>query len=187
MSKSEPINLDPRIWGSHAWFFLESICIALPNKINKKLETELKHCFLSLTSLLPCEACRMHYSKYLMKTDITNIDFSNKAVVLKWINNLHNKVRIRTGKEPGSIDRMVGYYNIKYNIDTTTSYKDIGIIILFILLLLFLIRLLHLDRIASAAIAPIVPVVTKTFAPIASIASAARASATAIASAARGR
>lgn len=140
------INLDPQIWGSSAWCFLESICIALPNKLSKNMETELKHFFMSLSSLLPCEKCRFHYSKYLVKTDITNIDFSKKQFILKWINNLHNNVRIRTGKQTISSESMINYYNTKYNIDTITTFKDMGILALFIILLVILLRLLYIEK-----------------------------------------
>jgi hypothetical protein len=146
MSDSKHIDLNPKIWGSHAWFFLESITIGLPENVNEKTETELKHCLMSLTTLIPCEVCRGHYSKYLVKTDIVNIDFSKRSNVLKWINNLHNKVRMRTGKEPGSVDKMVMYYNTKYNIDTTTSYRDIFTLVMFVIFLLVVIRLLHIER-----------------------------------------
>ena len=46
------INLNPKIWGPHAWFFIESIAIGLPDTIPIETQNELKHFFISISFLL---------------------------------------------------------------------------------------------------------------------------------------
>ena len=137
------INLNPKIWGPHGWFFIESIIIALPNNIDLNMQNELKHFFISLQSLLPCEKCRLHFSKYVKKTDIINYDFSNKNNVIKWINSAHNNVSTINNTSIFSIDDMIKFYNEKYNIETKSSYYDIGFIIIYLLLIIYLIKLFY--------------------------------------------
>ena len=134
------INLNPKIWGPHAWFFIESIIIALPNNIDTNMQNELKHFFISLQSLLPCEKCRLHFSEYLKKTNIIDYDFSTKDNVINWVYSLHNNVNSINNKKHISIDKMLQFYNDKYNIETKSSYYDIGFIIIYLLLIIYLIK-----------------------------------------------
>ena len=45
-------NLNPNIWGPHAWFFLESIAIGYPDNPTKEEKIKAKNFFLLLESLL---------------------------------------------------------------------------------------------------------------------------------------
>lgn len=134
------INLNPKIWGPHAWFFIDSIVIALPNNIDNKMQNELKHFFISLQSLLPCEKCRLHFSEYIKQTNIIEYDFSTKDNVIIWVNSLHNNVNLINNSKSISIDNMLQFYNDKYNIATKSSYYDIGFIIIYLLLVIYLIK-----------------------------------------------
>lgn len=137
------VNLNPQIWGPHAWFFIESIVIGLPDKISTELQNELKHFFISVSFLLPCETCRNHFSEYVKSTDIMNIDFSTKAQVLTWINSIHNNVRKRNKCKTVSIEKTIQYYNSEYNPKTKSSYLDIFFLVLFIIGIGLLIKYLY--------------------------------------------
>jgi len=134
------INLNPKIWGPHAWFFIESVVIALPDTIPIEIQNELKHFFISISFLLPCETCRNHFAEYIKNTDIMNIDFSTKKKVLTWINNIHNDVRKRNKCKNITVDKTIKYYNEKYNIETKSSYLDMFFIAIFIIGLLVIIK-----------------------------------------------
>lgn len=136
-------NLNPKIWGPHAWFFIESIAISLPDVIPIETQNELKHFFISISFLLPCETCRNHFSEYVKSTDIMNIDFSTKIKVLTWINTIHNEVRKRNKCKSIGIDKTVKYYNEKYNIETKSSYLDIFLIGLFIVGIVLVIKYVY--------------------------------------------
>lgn len=140
------INLNSNVWGPHAWFFIESITIALPDNISSSLQNELKHFFFSFSYLLPCEKCRYHFSEYIKKTNMMKIDFSKKEKVLKWINTIHNEIRKRNGSETINIEKTVKYYDNQYNIATKTSYKDIFYIIIFIIIIIFLLKYFYFTK-----------------------------------------
>jgi len=137
------INLNPKIWGPHGWFFIESVVIGLPDKIPLEIQNELKHFFISISFLLPCETCRQHFSEYIKSTDIMGVDFSTKIQVLTWINTVHNNIRKKNKSKPINIEKTIQYYNSKYNIKTKTSYVDIFLLGIFIIGLVFLIKYLY--------------------------------------------
>jgi hypothetical protein len=138
------INLNSTIWGPHAWFFIDSIAISLPNKISLSLQNELKHFFIALSVLLPCEKCRYHFTEYIKKTNIMNIDFSTKDRVLKWINNLHNSIRTRNKQKNINVVNTIKYYDNVYS--SKTSYTNIFYIVLFIIIIIILIKYFYFGR-----------------------------------------
>lgn len=135
-------NLNPAVWGPHAWFFIESVVIALPDTVTVELQNELKHFFISISFLLPCEKCRHHFSEYIKTTDIMNTDFSTKKKVLIWVNNIHNEVRKRNKNKTVGLENTIQYYNSKYNLETKTSYVDIFFICIFIIGLIVILKYL---------------------------------------------
>jgi hypothetical protein len=138
------INLNPTIWGPRAWFFIDSIVIALPNNISSSLQNELKHFFIALSSLLPCEKCRYHFAEYIKKTDIMNVNFSTKDRVLKWVNNVHNEVRKRNNSKTINVVNTVKYYDDIYS--SKTTYKDILYLVLFIVIVGILIKYFYFGK-----------------------------------------
>ncbi len=150
------INLNPKIWGPHAWFLIESIAISLPDTITIETQNELKHFFISLSFLLPCETCRNHFSEYVKATDIMNIDFSTKTKVLTWINNIHNQVRKRNKCKNITIDKTIKYYNEKYNIETKSSYLDIFLIVLFVIGILLVIKYVYFTNSTPLVPGPVI-------------------------------
>ena len=134
------INLHSDIWGHHAWFFIDSIVIALPDNISLNLQIQLKNFFFSFSSLLPCEKCRYHFSEYVNKTNMINADFSKKDTVLKWVNTIHNNIRKKNNSEPFSIEKTLKYYDKQYSTESKNSYKDIFIIFIFICIVLYLLK-----------------------------------------------
>jgi hypothetical protein len=133
------MNLNPKIWGPHTWFFLDSVVLSLPNKLNDEQKIIYKNFFSSLQYILPCEACREHYKKNLIKYPLTDDILSTKENMIKWILNVHNNVRKNAKKIPITIRNFFEYYNKSYD-DNKKTYKKcnlkyyIGIFIILILL-----------------------------------------------------
>lgn len=140
------INLNPTVWGPHAWFLIDSIILSFPDKPDTELQNELKQFFFSLSKLLPCEKCRYHFSEYIKKTDLINIDFSSKDKIIKWINTIHNNISQNNNGKQINIKNMLKFYDTKYNIDTKTSFIDIMYLIISIFIIILIIKYFYHDR-----------------------------------------
>ena len=132
------INLNPKIWGPHAWFFIDSILLSLPSELDKNLQQQLKNFFISFSVLLPCNICRNHFLKYMNETDLINYDFSNKDKIIIWVNNLHNIIRKSNNSKEISINNMYKYYISKYSNTKNNNYYYLIIIILLILIIILI-------------------------------------------------
>ena len=124
------MNLNPQIWGPHAWFFIESCIMAYPNNPNDNEKQKMKEFLNLLQYILPCEKCRYNYSNHLKQYPLTDIILSNKDKLLEWSINIHNL----TNNNNLTIDSVLKYYNNKYNTNNNNNSLYLFIIIIFILL-----------------------------------------------------
>lgn len=101
--------MDPRIWGPHGWFFIETVVLSMPDDIT---DTSPYITFLqSLKDVLPCPGCRQEYREYITTHPIP----TNRKEIIEWVFTLHNAVRQRTGKQPRSTQSMMDYYSAQYS------------------------------------------------------------------------
>lgn len=128
-------NFEPKIWGNHAWFFLETVCMAYPTNPSKSMKSSAKKFFLSLKDLIPCEKCRNNYELHLKKYPLNDKTLSSRDNLFVWIVNIHNSVN---PKNTHSYDETFKYYLEKYNYKSTNTKKSIKKKYLFILLLLII-------------------------------------------------
>jgi hypothetical protein len=135
------MNLDPAIWGPHAWFFLDSIIITMPDKLDKNQILLYGNFFKSLQYLLPCKACKLHYSLHLEKFPLTDEILSTKASMLEWIVNLHNEVRKNQNKSQRTINSVLTYYK---NIYTQEKHMKMEYYILIIISIFLLCKIFKL-------------------------------------------
>lgn len=139
------MNLNPKIWGPHAWFFLDSIMLSLPNKLSNEQKNIYKNFFTSLQYILPCEGCRNHYTENLKKYPLTDQILSNKENMIKWLLNVHNNIRKENKTIPISIRQFFEYYYKQYDEKQNEKNKkkcnfkyQISIILILLVLLLII-------------------------------------------------
>ena len=128
-------NFEPKIWGNHAWFFLETVCMAYPTNPSKSMKSSAKKFFLSLKDLIPCEKCRNNYELHLKKYPLNDKTLSSRDNLFVWIVNIHNSVN---PKNTHSYDETFKYYLEKYNYKSTNTKKSIKKKYFYILLLLII-------------------------------------------------
>jgi hypothetical protein len=110
------MNLNPKIWGPHAWFFLDSVIMS----INNDDMNVYKDFFVRLGDVLPCGSCRVHYNDYLASFPLNDIRTKDELFI--WFNNLHNRVRTKSGKKPRDIKTVTSFYNDEYNNSNLAAY-----------------------------------------------------------------
>lgn len=97
-------GLMTKIWGPHAWFFINSVAFGYPINPTPEQKEEYKNFFIYLGYVLPCGFCRNSY-QFFIKDGITEIKdniFENRETLTKWIYLLHNRVNKKLGVEYGT-------------------------------------------------------------------------------------
>lgn len=130
-------NIDPHIWGPHAWFTIDTILLTYPVNPTSDDITNYKNFILNLQYVLPCQSCRNHYTEYINNNPLTDEIMGNKVNLLKWMLNLHNKIR---GNNIITFNDFINYYDSKINSNRTNTNILIVIIIICLLLLHYLLQ-----------------------------------------------
>jgi hypothetical protein len=86
------ISQDPKVWGPHAWTFLDSIVASFPNDLtSSETEADIERMFNFWNSLyLPCKECMVHYIEFLAVHPIETVN--NKSTYEAWYNLLKKNV-----------------------------------------------------------------------------------------------
>lgn len=132
------MNLNPVIWGPHAWVFLDSVILTMPDVLDSNQIILYTNFFKSLQFLLPCKTCKLHYGLYLDENPLTEKIVSKKETMLEWFHNLHNKIRKRQDKSERTLTEMLTYYkNLYLTEDTGNKKMEYYILIIIAIFLLF--------------------------------------------------
>lgn len=83
-------NLDPKVWGKHGWFFLESVIIGYPEKPTEHDKSRFKKWFTLIQYVLPCEKCRYNYRRHLQEHPLNDKILSCKRKLMEWMIQIHN-------------------------------------------------------------------------------------------------
>lgn len=110
------INLDPKIWGSYGWLFIESCLLSYPNNPSNYDKTNFKNFIDSIKFVLPCSNCRNHFSTYIDNNPLDDNILLSKENILKWILGAKNNVKKMNGKKELSYDEFIKYYINFYSI-----------------------------------------------------------------------
>ena len=127
--------MNPKIWGSHAWIFLHSIAYSYPENPSKEEKKAIIDFLNSLKYILPCKTCSELYKKDLkiMSNSLKNASL-NRNNLIKWINEMHNKVNKNLNKKQWTDEEFEKHYN---SAEKNVINKYIIVIIIIILFILF--------------------------------------------------
>jgi hypothetical protein len=126
--------MDPKLWGPHTWKTLHALAIEADRR---KTTGEFQQFMKSLSSLLPCEACRGHMESYLAMNPVPNENVFVYSV------QFHNHVNKRLGKREVSYEEALEMWHTsacskcepeKQN----ENYFPLGILVLSIIILICL-------------------------------------------------
>lgn len=91
-------SIDPKIWGTAGWKFITATIFAYPNNPTNDEKMGYSSFFSSLQYVLPCERCRINYSRHLSHYPLTNEILKSQTSLLNWYLGLRNISNYETGK-----------------------------------------------------------------------------------------
>ncbi len=141
------MNLDPKIWGPHYWFFLDTIAMTYPNHPNAVTKKKYYEFIQNIPLFIPVENMASEFSKLLDKYPVVPY-LDNRESFIRWIWFIHNKINEKIEKPKISLNDFYIKYYEKYkndNIKTVefNKLKEKIIYCIIIILILFAIYYLY--------------------------------------------
>mgnify|MGYP005677495805 FL=1 len=106
--------MDPKIWGPHAWFFLDTIAINYPDSPINETKNNYKNFIKSFIEIIPCNVCKRGIKKIMRQNPLTLKVLGSRESFVCWMNNIHNKVNKKLGKKIYTLDESIEYYKKMY-------------------------------------------------------------------------
>ena len=124
------LNIDPTVWGPHLWATIHTLAL----KADSDLESLAYGNFLnSLHFLLPCNACKHDFSKYVSAHGYPNI-----GNAFEWSVNFHNNVNRKLGKNIFTTEEARSQWfsdSCSYSCKTQTKKFDYGPLLVLVVFL----------------------------------------------------
>lgn len=135
-------NLNPNLWGNPTWTALHYITFAYPDNPTDKEKYDMKQFFQSITNVLPCEKCRIHFAQNLTIHPLNDKVLSCRYNLINWLRDVHNEVNIMNNKKTWSYDELMDYYSK----NQTNGNNNIEIITIFLLILIIIIIVVYMIK-----------------------------------------
>lgn len=113
--------MEPKIWGPPFWFIIHTIAFYYPEKPSFNEKRHMFEFFQNLQYIIPCQVCRQHYTKHFQEFPVTPF-LDNKANLVSWTVQLHNRVNESTGKPVKSVEEVIRHYQKVYSGNTFSCH-----------------------------------------------------------------
>ena len=98
--------MDGSLWGNQGWFFLHIISFNYPENPTQEDKEYYRTFFVNLKNVLPCNECKIHYSKLIEEFPIEP-HLDSKKELFKYVYILHKKVNKRLKKRNESFKNVL--------------------------------------------------------------------------------
>jgi hypothetical protein len=103
------LRISPATWGPFFWHTIHLAALGYPISPTYTEKKAAKDFYESLTSMLPCPACRLHYTQMLQENPITPF-LDTRRDLFQWTVKIHNLVNKRLEKPEVSESDSIAYY-----------------------------------------------------------------------------
>jgi hypothetical protein len=114
------VNLDPKVWGPHYWFFIHSVAMTYPHHPNAVTKKKYYEFIQNLPLFLPVEEISSEFSKLIDKYPITPY-LDNRDSLISWTHFIHNKINQKLEKPQISLNDFYIKYYEEYKSDNVKA------------------------------------------------------------------
>jgi hypothetical protein len=127
-------------WGPYFWGSLHLACLSTSVELSEQDKEAVRTFVDSLTKILPCPMCRVHFAEVLAKIPIEPA-LQSGPDLFNWSVAVHNEVNLSIGKPVYTVEEAFNYWigamSIEKNNVTEVDPMVILVVILIMLLLAF--------------------------------------------------
>lgn len=105
-------SIPPTVWGPIFWHTIHLTALGYPKEPTFSEKKAAKEFYESLTHLIPCPICKLHYAEHLKALPLTP-SLDSRTDLFRWTVDMHNRVNKDLGKpEYTEQDAVAFYYSL---------------------------------------------------------------------------
>lgn len=119
------MDFDPNIWGPHYWFFLFTIAMSYPTRVNSVTKRKYYDFIQNLPLFIPNPSIGNKFSHLLDKYPVSPY-LDNRESFVRWVFFIHNKINVILNKPEITFDEALQKYQEHYmptHISVFEKYK----------------------------------------------------------------
>lgn len=97
IAKFPPIGMGPDVWGPIFWATMHIASLGYSQTPTKEEQEAAIAFYRSLSEMIPCPICKVHYKKLLNTLPIESA-VKNRDTLVFWVFAIHNKVNVQLRK-----------------------------------------------------------------------------------------
>ena len=105
-----PGRIPPTTWGPFFWHTIHIVALGYPKEPTYAEKRAAKEFYESLTNLIPCPICRIHYAEHLKEMPVSP-SLDTREDLFRWTVVIHNKVNKDLGKPEVSELEAITFYH----------------------------------------------------------------------------
>ena len=92
-----PGSIPTTVWGPPFWMTMHILALGYPKSPSYSEKRAAKQFYESLTHLIPCPVCKLHYQEHLKDLPVTP-SLDSRTDLFRWTVEIHNRVNKDLGK-----------------------------------------------------------------------------------------
>ncbi len=132
-------------WGPYFWGSLHLACLSTNLELSEQEKEAVRTFVDSLTKLLPCPMCRVHFSETLEKYPI-ELALQTGPELFTWSVAVHNEVNKSIGKPLYTVEEAFNYWLNEMSIEKSNEFQFDPVIVLIIIVMFIVLALFFIKK-----------------------------------------
>ena len=132
-------------WGPYFWGSLHLACLSTNVELSEQEKETFRTFVDSLTKLLPCPMCRVHFAEVLEKNPI-ELALQSGPELFSWSVAVHNEVNISIGKPVYTVEEAFTYWAGEMSIEKQNDMKFDPVVIMVVIIVMMMLAFFFINK-----------------------------------------
>lgn len=132
-------------WGPYFWGSLHLACLSTSVELSEQEKEAVRTFVDSLTKLLPCPMCRVHFAEVLAKIPLEPA-LASGPELFSWSVAVHNEVNMSIGKPVYTVEEAFVYWSGAMSIEKQNENTFDPVIIMVVIIVLLMLAFFFVNK-----------------------------------------
>ena len=127
--------MKPKFWGPKFWYTIHCIAFHYPNNPTEEEKKNAFNFFTSLSYLIPCSKCKIHYQSNLNLEELKS-SLDSTMSLFAYTVKLHNNVNILNNKPTLTVQQAIDKFKKNSSSVSLNSPNNVSLLLIFVIIVI---------------------------------------------------